>query len=811
MNGLTTTPYNYIYSDAATPLIASLTPLTSSPSQKAYIKISGSNFGVNLANIQAYLVNSTNSSIFYQLSLINITNTDIWAILGGGRIGQYYLKLLVQGVGYSSESIVGSSIFSYDLSITGISPVIGSIYGGTIITFTGNNFSPITNQNQIFIGDVINNMCDIISSNATTLICQTRFAPLECLGSSQTTLITQRVQDEAICKTSNGCKFTFQASRSPEITSNTTITALAGDKVILNGTKLSPDPNGFVWILFINGTSRTETFQLNLTVKADIFTDTQVIFTMPALREGVYNIKVLVDNKGWASLPRGFNITTPIIVFGVIFNDSSLNITRTGSKGGLMMTLVGNGFYNETIYIDPSTYGIIYSINRTAITFSTGPLSGFGTYAIGVFRSSTMKYTCVNCSITTTTAKTITLTNHNAIGNMWSTFTLQGTGSNLNMTNQSIIARLDVLDSKNIFLKDSFIGTVATVNATFITVNFANIPMGVYALNLFYSETGFAYINSNKLITIISSGLKGSANITTSYMGGNTLKITGLGFPKDWSIISKTNISICGSLCTVSASDSSSVSCNIPPLLTKSALNNYNLFDSANNQQTNYDIYSDNPVLQRYINDNKLNTFYDSVNVNTCYVTYDFGSNFMLNLTQIQYYPALTKPLSYFYGLKFQASNDNITYNELFSMDQNMKTGWNTWSSNSSLSPYRYIKIAPNSTQKLSRCNIAEVKFYGQLLYSGSSTLASTVCSPVVQLNGSLFTLNTTVAYTTANTPVVQTMSPVLGPTIGGTIVTITGTGFGSNTSLVSVIMDGVACKVSTVTSTTITCITQAR
>ena len=811
VNGLASSSSNtYTYSDTLTPSIAQLTPATSSPSQKAYLKITGTSFGSNSNAVQVFLFNSTNSSIFYQLSLVNITSTEIWAILGGGKIGQYKLRLYIQGVGYSVEATTGSSSFSYDLSITGISPSGGSIYGGTLITFTGNNFSPINNQNQVFIGDGLNNMCDIVSSNMTTLICQTRYAPSNCLGSPQTIYITQRVQDQATCKISNGagCIFNFDYSISPNVTSPSSVTAYAGDNVTLTGSGLSPNTNGFVWIQFYNGSSRGEIFSVNLNVKANSNSDTTVTFTMPALREGVYNVNVLVDNKGWASLPAGFTITTPIAAFGVILNDSTLNTTRNGSKGGLMMTLIGNGFYNESIYIEVSlTYGVIYSMNQTAITFSTGPLPSYLNYVIDVYRNSSWKYSCANCSVTANATKTITLTSHNATANMSSSFILQGLGTNLNMNVTSIVAKLDVLDTTNKFLKDSFVGTISAFNSTAITLAFSNIPMGVYYLNLLYSESGFAYFTTAtyKTITVLASSLT-ATSVTTSYMGGNTLKVTGTGLPKDWSLPSKNNITVCGSLCPFLTSDSTSVSCTIPQILTSTVLSTYNLYNSANVQQTNYAVYSDNSSQQVYINDNKLNKFYDSGNP-TCYVTFDFGSNFQLNITQIQYYPAVTKALVYYFGLKFQASNDNITYLDLFSMDPNMKTGWNTWNANISVPTYRYIRLAPNATQNISRCNIAEVKFYGQLLYTGAPS-----CNPVVQLNGNTFNLaSTTVTYAAANTPKVTTISPLLGPTSGGTAVTITGTGFGTVTNNVAVVMDGIVCSVTFVTDTSISCTTQAR
>ena len=61
------------------------------------------------------------------------------------------------------------------------------------------------------------------------------------------------------------------------------------------------------------------------------------------------------------------------------------------------------------------------------------------------------------------------------------------------------------------------------------------------------------------------------------------------------------------------------------------------------------------------------------------------------------------------------------------------------------------------------------------------------------------------------NTPVVNDISPNMGPTSGGTTLTITGNSFGTNSSNVQVLIDGVQCIISVVTNQKITCITSPR
>ncbi len=61
------------------------------------------------------------------------------------------------------------------------------------------------------------------------------------------------------------------------------------------------------------------------------------------------------------------------------------------------------------------------------------------------------------------------------------------------------------------------------------------------------------------------------------------------------------------------------------------------------------------------------------------------------------------------------------------------------------------------------------------------------------------------------DTPTVTKIDPQYGSPAGSTLVTLNGTGFGTDTSAISIIVDGVECVVQTATGTAITCLTGAR
>ena len=80
-------------------------------------------------------------------------------------------------------------------------------------------------------------------------------------------------------------------------------------------------------------------------------------------------------------------------------------------------------------------------------------------------------------------------------------------------------------------------------------------------------------------------------------------------------------------------------------------------------------------------------------------------------------------------------------------------------------------------------------------------------------------TLSTSFTYSTGLTATVTQVEPSRGTSVGGTTVTLTGTGFGlkadgstaTTTSDISVWLSGIACAVSSVSSTTIECVTGYR
>jgi hypothetical protein len=62
-------------------------------------------------------------------------------------------------------SAVTDDEFSYQVTVTSVTPNSGSKAGGTVLTITGTNFAP--EDTVVFIGSAMNWICSVLTSTAT--------------------------------------------------------------------------------------------------------------------------------------------------------------------------------------------------------------------------------------------------------------------------------------------------------------------------------------------------------------------------------------------------------------------------------------------------------------------------------------------------------------------------------------------------------------------------------------------------------------------------------------------------------------------
>ena len=806
LNSITAQSNAYTYNDSSIPIISSIAPASASPALKTIIFVQGSNFGTDMTKIRLFLDPISVNGNTYNLSVINATSNQIYGVLGGGNIGSYRLKVEISGIGASKEASTDASLFNYELIIYSITPNSGGVYGGTNITITGKNLSPVLKQNQVYLGD--NNYCVILQSSSSSLVCQTNPAPTDYINTQLPIVMTQRVQDEAVCQAKN-CNFFFDNTTSPIInTSNLAfLVARAGEIVRLNGSNLYPDLNNKVIVTFLKGSriDKNLIFDMNLQIEATEVNTNYVKFKMPSLIQASYSIQVYVGNNGWAYIDPNFTIVTPIEVYNIIVNNGNLdNKQNLISKGGAIITISGNGFSDENVFISNGIWWCpIYTNSTTQIVCMTGSIWTENKYQVYVYRDGNNMFTCPNCTFNVTNNKTLSIWSSSCDGITQSpTFTCVLGGDNLNLS-YSPVPYLLTYWSDNTHLRYMIPGQALSVFKNNVTVTFSNIPNGTYYLSAYYQPQGFAV--GYKVINVGLFNIS-STTVASSYFGGKTFSISGAIFP-DMTISNINNVTICGSVCILSNFTPNSINCIVPKLVNPQILDLYQIRDQEADFQTDFDVYADDSWYKQFINDDKVTTTYYSQN-NFCNISFDFREDYLFEAQEIHYYPFTGYSISQFYGLLLQASYDGINWDTLYTLDKNMKTGWNIWTGNSP--SYRFFMFQSPIAQHPSFCRLAEVKFYGIKYYGKANTLEMG-CRPVLNINGYSLTLQSLVIYSQNSTAVVTDISPNTGPTSGGSTVSIVGNGFGYVVNNVQVFIDDITCIVRIVTDQKIICVTGAK
>lgn len=175
------------------------------------MNISGSGFGSDKSKLTAWLNNGTN---VYQLNVIEASDTLLKVRIPGGLPGNFNVVVQKEGSGYADVNPVGANAFTYGIWIDSISPATGSMNGGTIITISGKNFSPVLAENQVYVGNAINWNCIMLTATTDTITCRT--PPMnQNYTLEQPVVVVGRAMEESEC--SGTCTFTYDNTTQPTV------------------------------------------------------------------------------------------------------------------------------------------------------------------------------------------------------------------------------------------------------------------------------------------------------------------------------------------------------------------------------------------------------------------------------------------------------------------------------------------------------------------------------------------------------------------------------------------------------------------
>ena len=701
--------------------------------------------------------------------------------------------------------------------------------------------------------------CDPVSISYTQIVCFTEPTGLLAANISGSNGIVGRVyvatnSIDSVCSTadeSQSCYYGFAPSATPVLSS------------------ISPQSGGVGTMLTITGSSFSGH---NITIvlighdscPVQSSTGTQIVCTV--LAHTAYNapVQVLFSDVGFAQ---------GSLVFQQLLFIDHISVTNGSYAGGTYSTMYGNGFspvltdnslsvgghaaivvaatYSQLTFITPAA-SVPSSSTKQAVSMQ---LNVTGYYYANYDYPDLTKYSAypilgdlnppkVTVSSTMLTGNTLGQQPSTATTAMFQydgslTPTLSGislTGALLTITGSGFGA---TQGDSGVWIADAGCAVHSWSDAQVVCAP-GNVPAGTYPVDVYVGNQGLAYVASQVAASATSFtavlAVTSGSPMTGGYGGDTLVTIGGSGFS---SIAADNVVSICNTQCTVVSASYSQLTCLTETLATLDRIRYLGPTSVITAMETpigNMGSSVTAAQLALAFDMNEQTTVTSSNGLNgQCWLGMDMGNGSALAVTEVRWFAPYTHA-STANGGTFQASNDMNTWTTLATVSNAMEA-WNeitvvdtSQQTVDVTSAYRYVRYfaPPNGA-----CSMAELQFIGYMVSSittslpatGYATVASCPVSLTVEQPDQMFspqlysvaassntvTLPNTFNYELMTTPTVTDIFPNNGSSLGGTVVTISGTGFGSDVTATTVAFSSYPCIVLSVSDSTIMCNTTAR
>ena len=146
-----------------------------------------------------------------QMSVIAVDDVlkQFTVIFGGGHSGQYQIS-----VRHREYGLVGTEFLILDVraSVIEFSPRTGSVFGGTLLTITGNNFGNVYTDNTVQISnnegtDSID--CLVQETSQNQIKCRLDVGFEKGDSDEDTLVVSFKNSEEATCEPEENCVFTW--------------------------------------------------------------------------------------------------------------------------------------------------------------------------------------------------------------------------------------------------------------------------------------------------------------------------------------------------------------------------------------------------------------------------------------------------------------------------------------------------------------------------------------------------------------------------------------------------------------------------
>eukprot|EP00035_Acanthoeca_spectabilis_P007825 m.144226 g.144226 ORF g.144226 m.144226 type:complete len:4359 (-) comp14100_c0_seq10:3061-16137(-) len=647
------------------------------------------------------------------------------------------------------------------------------------------------------------------------------------------------------------CSFNYANATTPTIASISPSSGAGQTTVLISGSGFSAQPTVFVG---------------DVEVQVVSFTDSSVTVTVPQMTAGIYFVRVGVSGVGFAAHPAGAPVA-----FHSLLQLTSVQPSVSSMAGGLVITYSGAGFASEessnvlTIngvraHVIHSEFGELVAVTPhisaqqiTAATVQlTVPTVELSPYHFGQAEQTTFRYSS-NVTVPAsgvpvvggifTLPESYSVSDVNAITYSPSstpiissvTPTSGQAGDPITVTGQNLLG-------SNV--TEVLIGaescSVTSLNATHVVCTLGATPAGNH--RVFVTVHGLGTASGTVMFTA-SLQITTVSQATGSFGGGTIVTINGNGFGGGlstrrtrrqadgawggWIIYDRdpeevtpdelgTRVTLCGLNCTVNSSSYSDVVCETPKLNSPESIA---AFNAEEVQQLTSDTYISETASQS-VAAQAFDYDFTTDFAAGSWVGLDLGANSRVLVSRMRFFPA-HQQAARFEGSTFETSVDGINWTQLQEgTPVTPHQGWN-WANFdvTGQSPARFVRMVSQSSEM----HLAMLEVYGHpISVSSSCPVVVETTSPLshpslglMETTHSAMATSTgpTFTYSVANTPIVTSVTPRYGSSLGGDRVTITGQNLATNVSNAVVQLSGVDCAVVSASPAgdSIECITGAR
>ncbi|KAL3886657.1 hypothetical protein ACJMK2_026637 [Sinanodonta woodiana] len=323
----------YTYATDQTPTVSSVSPTTATG--PTTLAITGSRFGTNPVNVVVTIGGEP-------CNVTSVTDTSLTCSFTSAPVGVNSVIVKVSDMGKASGSLQVQS----SAAISSITPSQGSIYGGTVLTISGNGF--VVNNTVVQLDGT---MCTIKSVTLTQIICVTAAHA----AATVTVMVTSKSQPYP------SQSFEYTTNASPTIVSISPVEGVSGDILTITGSNF--DASGVT--VDINGSA----------CSVSSSTSTSIICTLGVHGSGRYPVVATVAGKGSSNKSVEFSyqlsITSISPSIGGIAGGQTVTISGKGFDGNATSVTICGNFCNAVSTATQSATSFVCSTPQASITVGT--------------------------------------------------------------------------------------------------------------------------------------------------------------------------------------------------------------------------------------------------------------------------------------------------------------------------------------------------------------------------------------------------------------------------------------------------------